>query len=78
VIGYATARDAGDGSGRTAPALPFYGFKVTSAAANTKNKAILTAYNHPSETPGAYCLEGAIAWLLGGSPEAANFLLGLV
>lgn len=74
VIGYATARDAGDNSGRTCPALPFYGFKLTNATANTKNKCILTAYNHPSETPGPFQLEGAVDWLLGGSPEAEALL----
>lgn len=74
VIDYATARDAGDSSGRTAPALPFYGFKLTNATENTKNKAILTAYNHPNETQGAWQLEGALDWLLGGS-VLAEFLL---
>jgi hypothetical protein len=72
ILGYSTARANGDG--RTAPILPFYGFKLTSAAANTKNKAILTAGNHPSETAGNYELEGAVDWLLGGSAHA-NFLL---
>ena len=74
IIGYATARDAGDGSGRTAGSSPFYGFKLTNATVNTKNKAILTAYNHPSETPGAYQLEAAVDWLLSGSPEAEALL----
>lgn len=73
VIGTMTARDAGDGSGRTVPALPIYGFKISSGA-GTKNIAVLTAYNHPSETPGSYQLEGALAWLLGGS-DLASFLL---
>ena len=74
IIGHATARAATDGSGRICPALPFYAFKVSNGGGNTKNKAILAAYNHPNETPGAYQLEGAVDWLLGGSTWA-NFLL---
>ena len=73
-LGSATARDAGDGSGRSAPALPFYALQVANATANTKNKAILSAFNHPSETPGAFQLEGALDWLLTTSPEQ-KFLL---
>ena len=74
VIGTATARDAGDGSGRTAPALPWYALKVTNVSGYTKNKAIITAYNHPSETPGAYQLEGFMDWLFAASPQAKMLL----
>ena len=70
IIGNATSRDAGDSSDRTAPPLPYYGLKVTNASGYTKNKAILTAYNHPSETPGAYQLEGLMTWLLAEDPLA--------
>ena len=74
IISNATARSADDGSGRTAPALPFYGFKLTNPSGYTKNKAILATFNHPSETTGAFAFEGAIDWLLAGSDEA-EFLL---
>lgn len=70
VLGTATARSVPDGSGRTCPALPFYGFKITGDRVGDKNKCILSAYNHPSETPGPYQLEGALDWLLGSSAEA--------
>lgn len=70
IISNATARSINDGSGRTAPALPFYGFKITGDRVGDKNKAILSAYNHPSETPGAYQLEAAVDYLLGASAEA--------
>ena len=72
IIGNATARANGDG--RTAPALPFYGFKLTNANANTKNNMILTAHNHPDEVQGAYQLEGAINWLLSGVAAAETLL----
>jgi hypothetical protein len=73
VLGKATWRNNGDG--RAAGAVPYYGFKVTSTRhAYTKNKMILTARNHPSETAGSFQLEGAINWLLAGSNEA-EFLL---
>lgn len=74
IIGYATARSANDGSGRTAPALPFYAFKVSSGGANPKNKCILVSGNHPSETPGRFALEGALTWLLTSGAEQ-KFLL---
>lgn len=70
IIGNATVRAVGDGSGRTAPALPFYGFKITGDRVGDKNKAILAAYSHATETPGLYTLEGAINYLLGASAEA--------
>lgn len=70
VISNATLRTVGDGSGRTAPALPFYGFKITGDRVGAKNKAILSAFNHPSETPGAFVFEAAIDYLLGASAEA--------
>ena len=73
IIDYATERAVNDGSGRTVPALPFYGFKISSGAGD-KNTVILSAYNHPSETPGPFSLEGAVDWLLAGS-EQANGLL---
>ncbi len=63
VIGYTTARDNGDARG-TNPALPYYGVKIANAAANTKNRAILTSGNHPSENIGRFMLEGAMDWLL--------------
>jgi hypothetical protein len=68
VISNATARATMDG--RTAPALPFYGFKITGDRVGDKNKCILSAYNHPSETPGPFQLEGAVDYLLGASAEA--------
>jgi hypothetical protein len=64
IISNATPRTVGDGSGRTAPALPFYGLKIVGDLVGNKNKAILSAYNHPSETPGAFQLEGAVDYLL--------------
>jgi hypothetical protein len=70
IISTSTPRSVGDGSGRTTTTLPFYGFKVTGDRVGNKNKAVLTAYNHPSETPGPYQLEGALDWLLGNSAEA--------
>lgn len=70
VLGTATPRSVGDGSGRTAPALPFYGFKITGNRVGNKNKAILSAYSHATETPGPYQLEGAISYLLGESAQA--------
>lgn len=70
VLGNATVRAVGDSSGRTAPALPFYGLKITGDRIGTKNNMILTAGNHPDEVQGAYQLEGAVEWLLGGSAEA--------
>ncbi len=63
VLGNATARDNGDARG-IIPALPFYGFKAANATANTKNKAILSSGNHPSENIGRFMLEGAVDWLL--------------
>jgi hypothetical protein len=72
IISNLTARATVDG--RTAPALPLYGFKLTNTSGFTKNKMILTAGSHPDETQGAYQLEGAMSWLLGGSAEA-EFLL---
>ena len=73
VIGFSTSRNAGDGSGRIVPVLPYYGFKISNGA-GSKNNVILTSCNHPSETPGPYQLEGAIDWLLGGSDLASYFL----
>lgn len=70
IIGNATARSVGDGSGRTAPALPFYGFKITGDRVGNKNKAILSAFSHATETPGPFQFEGAINYLLGASAEA--------
>lgn len=74
IIGNATARSVPDDSGRTAPALPFYGFKLTGDRVGDKNIAILSAYNHPSETPGPYQLEGALDWLLSGTANAETLL----
>lgn len=75
IVGYTTARNMNDGSGRTVPSLPYYGFKVSSgSSAILKNKAVITAYSHPSETPGPFQLEGGVQWLLGGSTEANNLL----
>ena len=71
-FGAATWRDNGDG--RSAGCVPYYKLALTNDNANTKNNMILAAFNHPSETPGPFQLEGAMAWLLGGSPEA-EFLL---
>jgi len=70
IIGNATARTVGDDSGRTVPALPFYGFKITGDRVGNKNKAILSAFSHGTETPGPYQLEGALSYLLGASAEA--------
>jgi len=74
IIGQATARyDTYKGS--TAPALPFYALEIHSTRhAYARNIAILTAFNHPSETSGAFAFEGAVNWLLAGSAEA-EFLL---
>lgn len=72
IISNATARATVDG--RTAPALPFYGFKLTNSSGFTKNKMILTAGVHPDETQGMYQLEGAVNWLIGGSAEAELLL----
>jgi hypothetical protein len=72
IISNLTARATMDG--RTAPALPLYGFKLTNVNANTKNNMILTAGNHPDETQGSHQLEGAIDWLLGGSADAELLL----
>lgn len=74
VLGHATSRALGDGSGRTSPPLPFYGFKISKANSNTKNKMVITAYSHPSETHGPFQLEGAMDWMLGGSVEAELLL----
>jgi len=74
ILGNATARAVNDGSGRTAPALPFYGMKITGDRVGNKNKCILSAGNHPSETPGLYQVEAAVDWLLGGSAEAETLL----
>lgn len=74
IIGYMTARSSGDGTGRTASALPYYGFKITNDSGFTKNKAIVTAYNHGNESSGAYCFEAFIDWLLAGSNEAKMLL----
>ncbi len=73
IIGYSTVRDAGDGSTKIVPALPYYGFKISSGS-GTKNKIVLTAGNHPSEIQGLFQLEGCVEWLLGGS-ELANYCL---
>lgn len=72
VISNATARNNGDG--RIAPALPFYGFVLTNPSGYTKNNMVMLAGSHPSEGQGNFQLEGAMAWLLGGSAEA-EFLL---
>jgi hypothetical protein len=72
ILGYTTARDNGDG--RTVPALPYYAFMITNENENTKNNMVLTAGNHPSETIGNFQLEGAVNWLLDGSPEAELIL----
>jgi len=70
ILGNATSRIVPDGSGRVAPALPFYGFKITGDRVGSKNKAILSTLSHAYETPGAYAFEGAIDYLLGASAEA--------
>jgi hypothetical protein len=72
ILGYSTPRATMDG--RTAPALPFYGFKITGDRVGNKNKAILASGNHPSETPGPYQLEAAIDWLLSGTANAETLL----
>jgi len=73
IISYTTPRDNGDG--RVAPPLPFYAFKISSTRhAYAKNNMILTAGNHPSEAAGPYQLEGAMAWILGGTPAAEMLL----
>jgi hypothetical protein len=72
ILGYATARPNGDG--RTAPALPFYGFKVANVTANTKNKAIFASGVHPSENIGRFLFEGAIDWLTTPGPHQKMFL----
>lgn len=72
ILGTATPRDTGDG--RLAPALPFYGFKISSGGTNPKNKCILTTGNHAPETPGRFAFEAAIDWLLALGSEA-KFLL---
>jgi len=74
VIDAATPRSAGDGSGRTAPALSFYGFKITGDRVGNKNKAILSSFNHPSETPGVFAFESAVDWLLSGAANAETLL----
>lgn len=71
-VGQSTRRAGA--SNRAVPGLPFYGLKVTNTSGFTKNKAILTAHNHPNETPGGWQLEGAMSWLLGGS-ALAEFML---
>ena len=73
VIFNTTSRNADDGSNRIVPALPFYGFNISNGE-GTKNKILLTAYTHPSETPGPFALEGALDWLL-SNDTVANFLL---
>jgi hypothetical protein len=70
--GQATPRSGAEG--RRAPGAPYYGLAVTNTNANTKNNMVLTAGVHPDETQGRFQLEGAMSWLLGGSPEA-EFLL---
>lgn len=74
IIGNATARSVPDGSGRTAPALPFYGFKLTNNSGFNKNKAILAAHSHATEMPGPFVLEGALDWLLSGTANAETLL----
>ena len=69
--GQATRRAA---IGKTAPGLPFYGLMVTNTSGFTKNNMVLCALSHGNEVQGAYQLEGAMSWLLGGSAEA-EFLL---
>ena len=71
-VGQATRR-MGYGA-RSAPALPFLGMKITNSSGFTKNKMILTAFSHPSETQGIWQLEGAVEWLIGGS-YWAEFIL---
>lgn len=71
ILGNATARETVDN--RTAPALPFYGFEISSGA-GAKNTIVLVAYNHPSETPGAFMMEAAVDWIIGGSAEANAML----
>ena len=65
-----TATPRANGDGRTAPALPFYGFHITGDRVGNKNKCILSGGNHPSETPGLYQIEAAVDYLLGASAEA--------
>ena len=73
IIGLTTPRTEPYDS-RAVPAVPMYGFKISSGGENTKNKIILAAQNHPSETQGAFALEGMLTWLLGGSDEALLLL----
>lgn len=70
--GQATRRAAANG--RSAPGLPFYGLLLTNTSGFTKNNMVLCAMSHGNEMQGAYQLEGAMSWLLAGSPEA-EFLL---
>jgi hypothetical protein len=72
VIGLSTARTE-PGLGRSIPALPFYGFKISSGAGD-KNNIILTTNSHATETPGAFAFEAAIDWLLAGSLAAEAML----
>jgi len=73
VVGTATERPNGQ-NGKIAPALSFFGFKISKPSENNKNKIVLASGNHPQETPGRYALEGAINWVLGGSTEAETLL----
>lgn len=73
VVFTTTSRDSNDGRSITVPALPLYGFKISSGA-GTKNAVVLTGYSHPSETPGVFALEGALDWLL-TSGSLQSFLL---
>jgi len=71
-VGQATPRIAT--GGRVSPGAPFLGLKATNASGYTKNNMVLSAFNHPNETTGAWQLEGFMSWLLGGSVQA-EFLL---
>jgi hypothetical protein len=72
IFGNMTPRTTVDG--RIAPALPYYAFKISKNSGNSKNKAIFASRQHPSESSGAFALEGAVDWLLAGSIEAEEIL----
>lgn len=64
IAGYTSQRANGDGTGRTAPSFPRYGFKVSNATPNSKKNIVITSGVHANETQGRYALEGAVDWLL--------------
>lgn len=76
VIGHTLGTAGGGGYvddlGRSVPALPVYGFKVTDSTITIpKTKIVVEAGNHSAESLSQYVLEGLVNWLIGPSPEAA-------